>query len=80
MTADSDRYIALQRIYKQQAANHVANVTHHMHSILQRDDVEIRVREQEVHAFCRNAASLRVLRSVLGCKLKNVGCFRLKAK
>jgi len=62
MTADSDRYIALQRIYKQQAAHHIANVTHHMHSILQQDDVEIHVREQEVHAFCRNAASLRVLR------------------
>lgn len=62
MTADSDRYIALQRIFKQEAANHVANVTNHMHSILQQDDVEIHVREQEVHSFCRNAASLRVLR------------------
>lgn len=62
MTADSDRYIALQRVYKQQAANHIANVTNHLHSILQQDDVEIQVREQEVHTFCRNAASLRVLR------------------
>lgn len=62
MTADSDRYIALQRIYKQQAANHVANVTNHLHSILQQDHVEIKVREQETHTFCRNAASLRVLR------------------
>jgi len=62
MTADSERYIALQKLYKEEAANHMASVTNHLHSILQQDAVEVHVREQEVHTFCRNAAFLRVLR------------------
>jgi len=62
MTADSKRFINLQQIYKQEAANHMRNVTNHMHAILQQEDGEVKVREEDVRMFCRNAAFLRVLR------------------
>ena len=35
MTADSERYIQLQNVYREQAAQDVAAVTQHLHNILQ---------------------------------------------
>ena len=35
MTADSERYIQLQNVYREQAAQDVATVTQHLHNILQ---------------------------------------------
>lgn len=35
MTADSERYIQLQNVYREQAAQDIAAVTQHLHNILQ---------------------------------------------
>ena len=35
MTSDSERYIQLQNVYREQAAQDIAAVTQHLHNILQ---------------------------------------------
>ncbi|XP_065176747.1 NEDD8-activating enzyme E1 regulatory subunit-like [Sycon ciliatum] len=64
MTADSERYITIQTIYRQKAAEDADRVWRHAQSIcreLKKDPSSIS--QEETKVFCKNAAFLRVLRS-----------------
>jgi hypothetical protein len=63
MTATTDLYLALQRIYRAQADAHVAAVHAHAHAILTelKRDTSI-VSLDAARLFCKNARALRVVR------------------
>ena len=63
MTATTELYLALQRIYRAKADEHVAAVLAHAHAILaeQRRDSGI-VMQDAARAFCKHARALRVVR------------------
>ncbi|XP_071089185.1 NEDD8-activating enzyme E1 regulatory subunit-like [Haliotis cracherodii] len=63
MTADSERYIKLQNVYREQAGRDVEDVMQHVQRLLQ----EIgkgpnTIAEKDVRLFCKNASFLRVVR------------------
>ncbi|XP_025115674.1 NEDD8-activating enzyme E1 regulatory subunit-like isoform X2 [Pomacea canaliculata] len=63
MTSDSDRYIKLQTVYREQAAADVELVTRRVHTLLQElGRMATSVTNSEIKTFCRNASFLRVVR------------------
>ncbi|XP_021352742.1 NEDD8-activating enzyme E1 regulatory subunit-like isoform X1 [Mizuhopecten yessoensis] len=76
MTADSERYIQLQQVYRNQAAEDVAIVTNKVHDLVQslgrggptniapppESPTDPGISEQDIKLFCKNAAFLRVVR------------------
>ncbi|XP_064610476.1 NEDD8-activating enzyme E1 regulatory subunit-like isoform X2 [Liolophura sinensis] len=62
MTADSERYIQLQNVYRKQAAKDVASVTRHVQKTLKELGKNLcSISEQDIKTFCRNAAFLRMI-------------------
>ncbi|XP_060084500.1 NEDD8-activating enzyme E1 regulatory subunit-like isoform X2 [Ylistrum balloti] len=62
MTADSERYIQLQQVYRDQAAHDVSVVTNKVHNLVQTLGRDPGISEQDIRLFCKNAAFLRVVR------------------
>ncbi|KAK7504555.1 hypothetical protein BaRGS_00004041, partial [Batillaria attramentaria] len=63
MTADSERYIQLQTVYRERAAEDMVAITSRVHTILQElGRTCSTISESEIRTFCRNAAFLRVVR------------------
>ncbi|XP_074640964.1 NEDD8-activating enzyme E1 regulatory subunit-like isoform X2 [Tubulanus polymorphus] len=63
MTADSERYVQLQGVYRCQAAQEAAIVTDKVHHILLRIGKPLdQISENYIKMFCKNAAFLRVVR------------------
>lgn len=62
MTSDSDRYIQLHQVYRQQAEIDDAIVTRKVHELLQSIGKSCHISEQEVKTFCKNAAFVRLVR------------------
>ncbi|KAJ2008997.1 hypothetical protein GGI04_000802 [Coemansia thaxteri] len=63
MKADTKRYIALQRVYKQKAAQDIAEFAGHVSQVLAAASLPPDyISSDEVAAFCRNASRLRLLR------------------
>jgi len=63
MTADSERYIQLQNVYKEQANQDIATVTAYVHHILQTiGKTHDGITETDIKNFCRNASFLRRIR------------------
>ncbi|XP_029636762.1 NEDD8-activating enzyme E1 regulatory subunit [Octopus sinensis] len=62
MTADSNRYIQLQNIYREQAHKDVTNILHRVQNILQKiGKPYCSITEQDVKLFCKNGSFLRVI-------------------
>ncbi|XP_076448750.1 NEDD8-activating enzyme E1 regulatory subunit-like isoform X2 [Babylonia areolata] len=63
MTADSERYIQLQNVYREQAAADTSAVHNRVYSLLEDIGRTCNViTENEIKTFCRNAAFLRLVR------------------
>ncbi|KAK7114181.1 NEDD8-activating enzyme E1 regulatory subunit-like isoform X2 [Littorina saxatilis] len=72
MTSDSERYIQLQNVYREQAATDMTAIRNRVHALLQslgRDEPVFvdpkpcgAVSDNEIKTFCRNAAFLRLVR------------------
>ncbi|XP_012936750.1 NEDD8-activating enzyme E1 regulatory subunit isoform X2 [Aplysia californica] len=70
MTADSERYIQLQSVYREQAAADATAVAEHVHALLHSIGRELSfvfpqpgtITDDEVKTFCRNSAFLTVVR------------------
>ncbi|XP_069112998.1 NEDD8-activating enzyme E1 regulatory subunit-like isoform X3 [Argopecten irradians] len=62
MTADSERYIQLQQVYRDQAVQDVAIVTNKVQDLVQTLGRDPGISEQDIKLFCKNAAFLRVVR------------------
>jgi len=62
MTADSERYISLQNVYKEKAATDAMAVTEHLHTLLQQLGRPETVTETEIKQFCKNSAFLTLVR------------------
>lgn len=63
MTATSDLYVTMQRLYWAQAAEDVANVTGKVHALLTSVGLPAdHISEDEIKLACKNARFLRVLR------------------
>lgn len=66
MTATTELYLALQRVYRARADAHCAAVLAHAHAALKalgRSASEVKV--EDVRLFCKNARHLRVVRRPL---------------
>lgn len=62
MTADSNRYIQLQNVYRDQALKDADVVLHRVQDLLQRiGKPYCSITEQDVKLFCRNGSFLRVI-------------------
>ncbi|XP_052817269.1 NEDD8-activating enzyme E1 regulatory subunit-like isoform X2 [Mya arenaria] len=62
MTADSERYIALQRVYHDKADRDTAIVSQRCHDLLHSIGRGGSISEHEIKTFCKNAAFLRLIR------------------
>eukprot|EP00178_Gracilaria_changii_P027573 TRINITY_DN88_c0_g1_i5.p2 TRINITY_DN88_c0_g1~~TRINITY_DN88_c0_g1_i5.p2 ORF type:complete len:683 (-),score=139.36 TRINITY_DN88_c0_g1_i5:9008-10849(-) len=61
MTADTESFIALQRLYTDKARSDADRVLHFVQRIAEERAVELDVDEAFVRSFCKNAHSIRVL-------------------
>ncbi|KAJ1819017.1 NEDD8-activating enzyme E1 regulatory subunit, partial [Coemansia sp. RSA 2598] len=63
MKADTQRYIALQRVYKQKADQDKAELTRHIHEVLEAAGLpQTYISQPEIDLYCKNAHRLRLLR------------------
>ncbi|KAK2186473.1 hypothetical protein NP493_199g06076 [Ridgeia piscesae] len=63
MTADSERYIQLQNIYKEQALQDIAIVTNYVHQLLQTlGRPQDNISDSDIKTFCKNASFLQLIR------------------
>lgn len=62
MTADTESYVALQRIYAEQASKDAAQVLRNATAIMEQQGVSVDCDETTVKSFCRNICGVRVLR------------------
>ncbi|KAK3792128.1 hypothetical protein RRG08_055391 [Elysia crispata] len=63
MTADSERYIQLQTVYREQAELDSIAVAGHVHALLHNIGRKGTISDTEIKTFCRNSAFLTVLRT-----------------
>ncbi|KAK2143283.1 hypothetical protein LSH36_857g00105 [Paralvinella palmiformis] len=64
MTADSERYIQLQNVYRQQAKLDVDAVSNYVQNLLESiGRPQDNITEKDIRAFCKNASFLCLLRS-----------------
>ncbi|RUS86896.1 hypothetical protein EGW08_005301 [Elysia chlorotica] len=63
MTADSERYIQLQTVYRDQAELDSIAVAGHVHALLHNIGRKGTISDAEIKTFCRNSAFLTVLRT-----------------
>ncbi|KAI0565934.1 NEDD8-activating enzyme E1 regulatory subunit APP-BP1 [Gracilaria domingensis] len=61
MTADTESYIALQRIYSDKADNDAKRVFHFVQRIAEERAIDIDIDEAFVKSFCKNVHSIHVL-------------------
>jgi len=62
MTSDSERYIALQAVYREQATADAMALTEHLNTLLGQAGRQGTITDSQVKSFCRNAAFLSVVR------------------
>merc|ERR1711931_284077 len=63
MTADSERYIALQNCYLNQAERDITAVKVHLHKILHNiEKSPDLITDQELKHFCKNVAFVKLIR------------------
>ncbi|KAK3579197.1 hypothetical protein CHS0354_022737 [Potamilus streckersoni] len=62
MTADSERYIQLQQVYRKKAGEDATKVSQRVQKLLQSIGKVGLISEHEIKTFCRNAAFVRVVR------------------
>ncbi|ESO96926.1 hypothetical protein LOTGIDRAFT_231724 [Lottia gigantea] len=63
MTADSERYIKLQNIYRHQANQDCQSVSNSVQRLVEEQcQNPENISEKDIHTFCRNSAFLRVIR------------------
>ncbi|KAL3860740.1 hypothetical protein ACJMK2_010815 [Sinanodonta woodiana] len=62
MTADSERYIQLQQVYRKKAAEDASKVSQRVQQLLHSIGKVGLISEHEIKTFCRNAAFVRVVR------------------
>lgn len=64
MESDTDRYVKLQNIFRDKAAQDFKTVDKYVHENLKKlNRLEDEIPEEDVRAFCKNAHNLRVIRT-----------------